>query len=148
MKTPGVMMALGSYRFALATAAYDTLTRAVEQRWPGQPRLGRPPALHYLGPGRQTVELSGTLYPHFRGGLGQLDALRAEAARGEPLLLVDGRGKVWGFFVVVTVRETQSVFLADGTPRKTAFALTLEAYGPDAPDAGETAVVKTKAGKV
>src|SRR5690606_33179058 len=95
-----VMMALGDYRFSIDTAAYDQVTRSFEYRWQQQDRIGRKPAQQYLGEGAETVEFMGTVYPHFRGGLGQVEAMRAEAAKGEPLLLVDSNGIPWGTYAI------------------------------------------------
>ena len=86
------MLALGEYRFSISAAAYQELTRAAEYRWAAQERLGRRPARQYLGPGEETISLRGVIHPHYRGGPGQLDRMRAEAAKGEPLLLTGGDG--------------------------------------------------------
>lgn len=126
-----VMMALGRYRFGVATAAYQTLTRTDEWRWPVAERLTREPAAQFVGPGRVTVDLAGRILPHFRGGLGQLDAMRAEAGRGEPLLLVDGLGVIWGTFVITRVAETQGNHMSMGVPRLVDFTISLLKYGAD-----------------
>lgn len=127
-----MMMALGHYRFSIATAAYQSLERATSWRWSAQDRLGRLPAQQYLGPGEDTITLTGVIYPHYRGGLGQIDAMRAEAGRGAPLDLVDGRGRVWGAWVVRAIRESQSRMLANGVPLRVDFSIELAAYGDDA----------------
>lgn len=125
------MLALGPYRFSLDTAAYQDLLRTTAYRWPLQQRLGRPPARQFVGVGDDRVTLSGTIYPHYRGGLGQIDEMRASAAAGEPLQLVTGAGRVLGAWVIETVEETQQLFLATGEPRRVAFRLELAAYGDD-----------------
>lgn len=137
---PFVMMALGDYRFSIDTSAYQALQRSTAYRWPAQERLGRSPALQFLGPGEDRITLAGTIFPHFRGGIGQLDRIREEAARGAPLLLVDGRGNVHGRFVIERVGETQSIFFADGTPRRIEFQIELSRYGEDG-ESGSVAVV-------
>ena len=58
------MLALDEYRFSLPTAAYQEFTHAAEYRWAAQERLGRLPARQYLGPGPETVSLSGVIHPH------------------------------------------------------------------------------------
>ncbi|TAN71131.1 MAG: phage tail protein, partial [Magnetospirillum sp.] len=95
-----VMMALGGYRFSLSTAAYQDLDRTNEYRWAAQERMGRRSARQFTGPGDETIALSGVILPHYRGGLGQLDAMRAEAGKGKPLMLVDGLGRVWGKYCI------------------------------------------------
>ena len=131
VSTAFVMMGLGSYRFALATAAYDDFSRSTEHRWASLDRAGRRPALQYLGPGADTIELSGVIHPSFRGGLHQITAMRTEAALGTPRMLVDGRGRVWGRFAIRSITDQQRTFFADGTPREMSFRLALERYGED-----------------
>ena len=125
------MMALGSYRFSLDSAAWQELRRSTAYRWQALGRLQRLPAQQFLGPGSETLELKGVIYPHYRGGFKQLDAMRAQAGKGEPLLLVDGLGFIWGQWVVLQVDETQSVLLTNGQPRKLEFQLRLARYGED-----------------
>lgn len=74
-----VMMMLGSYPFMLDTAAYQQLKRSSEYRWKQLDRVGRKPAQQYLGPGADQITLSGEILPHWKGGLYQVDAMRAQA---------------------------------------------------------------------
>ena len=124
-----VMLALGDFRFSLATAAYQSQRKTAAWRWPGQERISREPALQFVGPGEQSMELSGVIYPYHAGGLGQMDIMRAEAEKGEPLFLTDGLGNYWGKWVLTRVEETQKLFFADDTPRKIEFKLSLKKYG-------------------
>lgn len=129
-----VMMALGTYRFGLETAAYDTLTRSDSYRWVQQDRLGTKPAQQFIGPGPTTIQLPGVILPHFKGGLGQLDAMRAEADKGEELDLIDSLGKNWGKFCIKLIDETQSRLIASGQPRRIEFRVELISYGEDKKD--------------
>jgi phage protein U len=126
-----VMMGLGPFRFEIGTAAYQTLERSDEYRWVAQDRIGRQPAMQNLGPGLTTFNLSGIIYPHFRGGLGQLDRMREVAGRGTPQMMASGLGRIFGLFVILTVDETQTIFFDNGKPRKVEFALEIKSYGPD-----------------
>ena len=131
MPTDTQLMALGDFRFSIATAAYDELSRTAEYRWRRQDRIGRVPARQWLGPGDETIDLRGTILTTYSGGTGQVEAMRAEAVRGEPLRLVGGTGTVFGLWVVQRIRETGSVFLAGGAPRKIEFEISLAYYGRD-----------------
>lgn len=125
------MMALGDYRFSIDTAAYQELKRSQAFRWQAQERLQRSPAMQFIGAGDESIELGGVIYPHFKGGLKQLDAMRTEASKGQPLLLVDGLGFVWGQWVIIQIDEGQSFFQANGQPLKQTFQLRLVNYGED-----------------
>lgn len=126
------MLTLGPYTFELSTAAWQSLERQTAWQWAVQERAGRVPARQFTGPGDDRLTIEGTVYPLFRGGLGQIDRLREEAGTGLPHLLIDGRGRVLGKWVVEAVNERQTHPTRDGTPKRIDFTLTLAAYGEDA----------------
>lgn len=126
-----VMMQLGDYQFGVETAAYEQLRRSTQYRWQGQDRIGRRPAQQFSGVGQETISLSGRIYPFYKGGLGQLDQMRVEAGQGEPRILVDGLGRIWGKWAVTRIDETQSTLMPDGVPEKIDFTLELVRYGED-----------------
>ncbi len=126
-------MTLGGYVFGVDSAAYDEMRRAAEYRWAALDRIGRSPTQQWLGPGQSTIELSGTIYPVRRRAREELDALRAEADKGEPLRLQLGTGEILGLWVIRRISETASTFLAGGVPRKAEFRVQLAYYGEDTP---------------
>lgn len=125
------MMKLGQYTFALETAAYKQLRRSALYRWQSQDRLSHDPAMQYVGRGKEQIELDGIIYPHFKGGLNQISAMKKTANAGKPLILTDGLGNVWGLWVIEQIEETQEIFTKSGIPRKISFNLTLSKYGED-----------------
>ncbi len=126
-----VMMALGAFRFGMSNDAYQQFSRTVGYRWGKVNRLGRAPALQFAGLDTQDVTIEGVIYPHFKGGLRQVDLMRARAGLGVPMMMVDGMGWVWKRWVIVQFDETKSYFLKDGAPRKIEFSLKLQSYGAD-----------------
>lgn len=126
-----MMLALGPYRFSLNTSAYQSLKHSSEYRWPSTPRIGKEPLLQAVGQCSDRIDLDGVIYPHFRGGLGQINAMRDSASKQEPLMLINGLGEVLGRFVITQIEETQNTFLPDGVPRKIEFRLSLERYGEE-----------------
>ena len=124
-----LLLALGNYRFSINTAAYQTLARTSEYRWATQERLTQRPAKQFIGLGNETIELDGVIFPHYKGGLDQLEKMRAEAKKGKPLTLVDGLGNVWGLWVIESIEETQTELLNNGQPRKIEFRLSISHYG-------------------
>jgi phage protein U len=126
------MMALGAYRFKIDTAAYQQLQQTTEYRWESQERIGRHPAMQFIGAGHTTIKLDGIIYPHFKSaGINQIEAMRAQAGLGIPLTLVSGYGKIFGLFVIMSVDETQTYHIANGAPRKQEFSIELKSYGAD-----------------
>ncbi len=126
-----IMMALGNYRFSIDTAAYQTLQRASSYQWQAQQRVGRKPALQFLGAGTDTINLDGEILPHFLGGLGQVAAMRAEAGKGKPLILTDSDGVVWGKWCITSIEERWEALTQAGKPRVIQFRLGLSEYGED-----------------
>jgi len=123
-----MLLALGKYRFSVNTAAFQSLSKSNEYRWAQQERLTVDPALQYIGPGSQSINVQGVIFPHYKGGLNQVDDMRSEAALGKPLLLTDGQGKIHGTWVIERIEETQSIFFSNGTPRKVEFRVNLKKY--------------------
>ena len=126
-----VMMALGAFRFGMSKGSYQTFSRTASHRWQKVNRIGRAPALQYSGPDAEEIKLAGVIYPHFKGGLRQVEMMRLGAKAATPMMMVDGLGWVWDRWVIDRVEESKSVFLADGAPRKIEFTMNLKSYGKD-----------------
>lgn len=124
-----VMLMLGGFKFSLNTAVFQEMQRNTSWRWPAQERLGQYDALQHTGPGDDRITLPGVIYPDWRGGVQQVDELRALAAQGRPLRLIAATGQILGMWVIESIGETQSFFLPDGTPRRQEFTLTIKKYG-------------------
>lgn len=137
-----ILMTLGGgnqeFRFAIDTAAYQSLTRRTEWRWPAQDRLWNDPARQFTGKGPDEITLEGVILPAFRGGLGQIMAMRAladaaltDGSGARPLLLVTGYGEVLGEWVITAIEEEQPVVGVSGAALEQRFRLTLAAYARD-----------------
>lgn len=126
------MMTLGEFQFSIATAAYQELTRTTEWRWPAQDRFMQGQALQYLGPGGDTISLPGVIYPEYRGGLGQLAAMRAMADKGTPLTMISGTGAIMGRWVIERLEEKHSIFAVQGVGRKQEFTIGLRKFDTQA----------------
>lgn len=124
-----VMMRLGSFKFAISTAAYQEFMRRTEYKWAAQELFMQHDDLQFTGPGGDVISLSGVIFPEFRGGTGQVAALRSLAAQGRPQLLVSGLGDVMGHWVIESIEEGQTVFAAAGVPRRQEFTVHIRKYG-------------------
>jgi len=127
------MMALGTFVFSLPTLAYQQLQRSTSWRHASTERVGARAAHQFVGPGEETVELSGLIAPELTGTPASLDILRDLADEGRPLALVDGMGRVHGAFVITSLNETHTLFLQDGTPRRIEFQLSLRRVDDESP---------------
>ena len=126
-----VMLGLGEFRFEIATLAYQKFSLNQSWRWQEQARIHRDPALQFVGRNIGEIELDGVIYPSFKGGLAQVEAIRALADVGKPLQLVDGLGRIWGGWVITEISDTRTELTDDGQPRKLEFRIKLKAYGED-----------------
>jgi phage protein U len=128
MMTLGTQGADSRFNFSIDTAAYQELRRSNKYIWAGQYRLGSVEALQFMGREPYTLSMRGVIYPYFRGGLDQIDKLRAIADTGEPAMLTAGTGDVWGYVVITQINETQTYFDGPGIPRKIEFDLELREF--------------------
>ena len=120
-----MMMALGLYVFGIYTIPYQQLQRQMSWRHPSVSRVGMRPARQFIGPGDDTITLSGVLYPELTGGKISLAALKAMADEGMAWPLIEGTGIFYGLFVIEELSQTDSTFFPDGAPRKIEFSLKL-----------------------
>ncbi len=126
-----VMLGLGEFRFEIATLAYQKFSLNQSWRWQEQARINRDPSMQFVGRNVGEIELDGVIYPSFKGGLNQLDAMRSLADAGKPLQLVDGLGHIWSTWAITEISDTRTVFTDDGQPRKLEFRIKLKSYGED-----------------
>lgn len=120
-----MMLSLGMFGFSLNTLAYQDFSRRTDWKHGRTPRFGARDAAQFVGPGADTISLRGILLPEFAGDPASLDQLRAMAAGGEAFPLVDGSGRVYGDFIITGIDEGQTIFFADGRPRRIDFTVEL-----------------------
>ncbi|HGM4787005.1 MULTISPECIES: phage tail protein [Stenotrophomonas] len=130
-----MMMSLGTFVFSLSTAAYQQLQRQMSWRHPTSERVGARAARQYVGPGEETIDLSGVIHAELADDLLTLDVLRELAAEGRPLALVEGNGMVYGAYVILSINEGRTEFFSDGTPRRIDFQLQLARTDDDTEEA-------------
>jgi uncharacterized protein len=134
------MMMLGPIRFAIEQAAYQKLQRTTQYSWASQTPLGHPvmkylglggPSRQYIGPGEDSINLDGTIFPQYNGGPLQLTLMRLSAGIGIALPLITGSGLIMGRWIIESVGDTRSEFFDNGAARKIEFSLSLKRYQQD-----------------
>lgn len=124
-----MLLSLGSFTFAVDSAAYDQLTIKAEYPWAKAERLGNLPQLQAIGKEHRSISLSGAVFPGYNNtGASVIEDLRELAASMEPQILVSGNGKNLGKWCVLSISEDDSLFFEQGTPRKQGFTIELERY--------------------
>lgn len=120
-----MLMALGMFIFDLPTLAHDELQRRASWRHARSPRVGARDATQYVGPGEETVSLSGAVYAEIADGRVSIDDLRTMAASGEAWPLLDGAGTVFGDYVIEAIDERHAYLMTDGRAQRIDFAIDL-----------------------
>lgn len=120
-----MLLSIGMFVFAIPTLAHDELQRRGSWRHATSPRIGARDATQYVGPGEETIAISGSAFAELSAGIASIDELRTMAASGDAWPLVDGTGRVYGAFVIQTIDEGYKLLLADGTPLRIDFTLNL-----------------------
>lgn len=120
------LMTLGMFVFSVDTALYDALTRSREWRHATAERFGARPAAQYVGPGADTIGLSGRIVPEVAGRYSAIETLAEMAATGDNYPLIDGLGRILGHYRIVRIDEDHTTIMAGGLARQIAFRIDLE----------------------
>jgi uncharacterized protein len=120
-----------SYYFGARGLPQTGLDRSISYRWEAQNRIGRRPAMQFLGTGEETVSINGVIYPPQFGSFDALEKMREEAMTGTPRSMVTGYGRCYGLWCIKSIKDVQAPYWPGGMPRKVEFTLELTAYGPD-----------------
>lgn len=120
-----MLLALDQFVFGMDTLAFQELQRQTQWKHKTTSRVGARDARQFVGPGEDTITLTGVLAPELTGKLSSLQDLRKMADAGAAYAMVDGAGTVYGAFVIEGLNEGQSLHYADGTPRRVEFTLNL-----------------------
>ena len=122
-----MLMALDMFAFEIGTLPFTALQHACEWRHAQSERFAARPAAQFIGPGAETIELTGALWPGENiGSYSSLATIRDMADKGDAYVLVAGTGEVLGDFFIRKLDLRHELFFVDGAPRKGDFALTLE----------------------
>ena len=120
-----MLMALGMFIFDLPTLAHDELQRRASWRHARSARVGARDATQFVGPGEETISLSGAVYAEITDGRVSIDDLRTMAASGEAWPLLDGTGTVFGDYVIEAIDERYAYLMIDGRAQRIDFAIDL-----------------------
>lgn len=126
-----MMMTLGLFVFGMESLPYQKFLHDIEWRHPASGRVGKRPARQFAGVGDETITLSGVLLPEISGGDLSLDLIRYMGDTGEQWPLIEGTGRVYGFFILDKLSVTKELFFKDGKARRMEFTLNLVRVGDD-----------------
>ena len=119
-------MILGMFVFSLPTLAYHELQRQTEWKHASTARVGLRDAHQYVGPGDDTITLSGWVAPELTGSLYSLDALRMMADTGKSWILIQGTGRILGSYRITSMTEGRTILDGSGGARRVEFSISLK----------------------
>lgn len=125
------LMTLGMFVFSIDSALYDTLSRSREWRHATAERFGARAASQFVGPGADTIGLTGRIVPEIGGRYSALETIADMAATGDSYPMIDGLGRILGHYRIVRMDEEHGVIMAGGIPRNISFRLELERTDDD-----------------
>ncbi|MCW8199284.1 phage tail protein [Verminephrobacter aporrectodeae subsp. tuberculatae] len=120
-----MMMSLGQFMFGMGTLAFEELSRKTAWRHPSNARIGQWPARQFVGPGDDTINLTGLQVPEFAGRRECIAQLRDMGDSGRAWALVSGAGEVFGAWVIESLNASGVVFIREGVARRVQFDLQL-----------------------
>lgn len=120
------LLSLGMFVFGMDTMAYSELQRRMDWRHAKSERFGARAAAQYVGPGEDTVTLTGLLVPEIAGSYASIDRLIEMAGSADSWPLIDGKGNIWGEYRILAIDQRQQNIMAGGFARTTDFAVDLE----------------------
>lgn len=121
-----MMMILGMFVFMRETIAYQSFDRSVSWKYPSNSRIGKRNATQYVGLGDENISMSGVLLPEITGGKLSLLALEMMADSGRAWPLIEGTGTIYGFYIIESMKQTNTIFFQDGAPRRIEFSIELK----------------------
>ncbi|MFT3967750.1 MAG: phage tail protein [Sphingobium sp.] len=119
------IMSFGMFVFSIPTLLHEEMQRSADYRFARNARIGARDAAQFIGPGDETVSLSGTAYSEMGDIEGSMQDLAAIANEGTALPLVCANGTVYGTFVLTRIDQRGKAFWPDGSPRALSFTLDL-----------------------
>lgn len=90
----------------------------------------------FVGPGEDSLDLSGQLLPFHIGGLSELEFAKQLCTTGEPVFVMRGDGQVMGWYQLMKVKERHSQIGPGGVGFVVAYALHLEKIDDPGPEIG------------
>ena len=124
------LLSIGMFVFGLPDPIYNEMSRRASWRWAEGDRYGARAASQYLGPGDDTISVSGVLVPEIAGSYGDIERLREMAGTGEVWPVVLGTGLVLGDYRIDGLDDTWRHIMLGGLARAIDFTVELKRVDP------------------
>jgi len=118
-------MMIGPVRFQIAPFNAENITHNHETDFAEKAVIGGSQPLEWVGEGAETWGISGRLFPHRFGGLGDLRILQIARQSGLPQFMMRGDGALMGWVNIMRVSEGSTYLDAKGVGKVIDFDLTV-----------------------
>ncbi|MDR0580191.1 MAG: phage tail protein [Campylobacteraceae bacterium] len=119
-----MIFSLGGFKFQNALIPND-IVKTTDYKITESERINNYVALFAVMKPREEITINCITLPNCGAGNKALEPLYALANKQQSCLLVDGRGKQYGFYVIANIEETISNFMPSGEFLGQEFSITL-----------------------
>ena len=123
------LLSLGTFKFSVSTASFDSISQSLNYNWAKQPKLGSAEGLQFTGETNAEISISGVTFPAITGVQNPLEQVRQMAVSGKPHILVDAFGNVHGYYAIIGLSLQSSAFNVHGSHQKQTYEMRLVYYG-------------------
>lgn len=120
-----MMMSLGMFIFSLPTIVYQDLSHKRDVQHSFTPRIGHSDAVQFIGPGTETITLTGVTAYGINHASASYAALNRMMQTGEAWPLVDGLGNMFGQYIIRSIDLKKNNFQKFGQARNSGFTIEL-----------------------
>ena len=120
-----MMMSLGLFLFTLPTIVYQDLSHKRDVRHAWNERIGAADAVQFIGPGAETISLSGVTAHGLNHPNASFAILNRMMQTGKAYPMIDGLGNVFGNYVIQSIDLKKSIFQRAGQARRNEFSIDL-----------------------
>jgi uncharacterized protein len=121
-----MQMSLGLFMFSLPTIVFQDLKHKRDVRYAANERIGNPDAWQFIGPGRESISLSGNTAHGINRPSLSYALLNRMMQAGKAYPLIDGLGNVYGQYIILSIDTGKGNFRKFGQPIKTDFTIELQ----------------------
>lgn len=121
-----MLFMIGSVQVDVRPFNVDQVTRSAAADLAEKATLSGRKPIEFMGPGEDTLTLSGQLLPSKLGGLNELETVRSLMEQGAVLPVMRGDGSRLGSYMITRLREAHRDLLRDGVGFTIRHTITLK----------------------
>jgi uncharacterized protein len=121
-----MQMSLGLFLFVLPTVVFQDMKHKRDVRHARNERVGNIDAFQFVGPGEESITLSGNTAYGINHASASYAVLNRMMQTGKAWPLIDGLGNVYGQYIIQSLDISKSGFRKFGQARQSDFTIDLQ----------------------